>query len=66
MPKVETGGRLIEWKFDTGLVAAPKMNVVVPVWTYQDWQDLWPTYQGAATAHAGKTYLAAKRSPTGA
>lgn len=60
------GGTLIEWKFDTGLVEAPKMNFVIPVWTYQDWQALWPTFQGAQTAHSGKTYLQAKISPTGA
>lgn len=60
------GGTLTEWHFDTGLVAAPTMKVIVPTWTYGDWQALWSTYQQAQTALAGKTYLAVKKSPSGA
>lgn len=60
------GGTLTEWHFDTGLVAAPTMKVIVPTWTYGDWQALWTTYQQAQTALAGKTYLAVKKSPSGA
>jgi hypothetical protein len=60
------GGNLIEWKIDTPLVAAPTMNIVVPVWTYADVQALWTTYQQAQTALTGKSYLTVRKSPTGA
>lgn len=60
------GGSLIKWKFETGLVKPPTMDLVIPVWTYQDWQDLWTTYQQAQTALSGDTYLQVKKSPSGA
>lgn len=60
------GGTLTEWKFETGLVAVPTMNLVIPTWTYQDWQDLWTTYQQAQTALSGDSYLQVKKSPSGA
>jgi hypothetical protein len=61
---VTYGAAYTEWKFTASLVAAPAMNIVIPFWSYQDWQDLWATYQSAQTALAGKTYLAVRRSPT--
>jgi hypothetical protein len=57
------GGTATEWKFDTPLVAAPTMNVIIPLWTYQDWQALWTTYQSAQTTLSGKTYLQVKARP---
>jgi hypothetical protein len=57
------GNAYTEWKFASSLVRAPSMNVVIPFWTYQDWQDLWTTYQQAQTALSGKTYLQVKKSP---
>jgi hypothetical protein len=60
------GGTLTEWQFTSGLLAAPTMKVVIPTWTYGDWQALWATYQQAQTTLAGDTYLQVKKSPTGA
>lgn len=57
------GNAYTEWKFTASLMAPPEMSVVVPFWTYQDWQDLWTTYQSAQTALSGKSYLAVRRSP---
>lgn len=61
-----TPGKLVRWRFDTGLVKAPAMNVVIPVWTYTDFQGQWATYGAAQTALSGKTYLQVKKSPSGA
>jgi hypothetical protein len=60
---VTFGSQYTEWKFTASLVAAPTMNLVIPFWTYQDWQDLWGTYQQAQTQYSGKTYLAVRRNP---
>lgn len=57
------GNSYTEWKFASSLVRAPSMNVVVPFWTYGDWQALWATYQQAQTTLNGKTYLQVKKSP---
>lgn len=57
------GGQLFEWPIKGDLVAAPTMNVLVPVWTYGAVQALWTTYQQAQTAFAGKTYLFALQDP---
>lgn len=57
------GGTATEWKFDTALIAAPTMNVIIPLWTYGDWQALWTTYQNAQTTLSGKTYLQVKQRP---
>jgi hypothetical protein len=57
------GGAYCEWKFTASLMAPPEMSIVIPFWTYQDWQALWTTYQSAQTALSGKTYLAVRRSP---
>ena len=60
------GGTYIRWKLTGDLVAAPTMNVLVPLWTYGDVKALWATYQQAQTAHAGKSYLDVLKSPDGA
>lgn len=60
------GGNIIEWHANGSLLAAPSMNVIVPLWTYGDVQALWTTYQQAQTALTGKTYIQVKKSPTGA
>lgn len=60
------GGHLIEWRFETPLIAAPTNPVVIPTWTYEDWAALWATYQTAQTALTGDSYLQVKKSPTGA
>jgi hypothetical protein len=57
------GNAYTEWKFASSLVRAPSMNVVIPFWTYGDWQALWSTYQQAQTTLSGKTYLQVKKSP---
>lgn len=59
------GGMVTNWAIKTSLVAAPTMNVLVPVWTYGDVQALWATYQQAQTALAAKTYLDVLKSPSG-
>jgi len=59
------GGSLIRWQLVGDLVAAPTMNVLVPLWTYGDVKALWGTYQQAQTALAGKTYLDVLKSPAG-
>lgn len=61
---LQFGSPYTTWKFEGTLLAAPTMNIVIPVWTYQDWAALWATYQAAQTALSGKTYLAVRRSPT--
>lgn len=62
---VPFGGTLTEWKLTGDLVAAPTMNVLVPIWTYGNVAALWATYQQAQTAMTGKTYLDALKSPAG-
>lgn len=67
MPVTEAwGGSLIRWQLVGDLVAAPTMNVLVPLWTYGDVKALWGTYQQAQTALSGKTYLDVLKSPSGA
>jgi hypothetical protein len=60
------GGTVIKWSIESPLVAAPTMNVLVPIWTFGDVAALWLTYQQAQTALAGKTYLDVRKSPSGA
>lgn len=59
------GGKLVRWELVGDLVAAPTMNVLVPLWSYGDVKNLWSTYQQAQTALAGKTYLDVMKSPSG-
>jgi hypothetical protein len=59
------GGELIRWELVGDLVAAPSMNVLVPLWTYGDVKQLWSTYQQAQTALAGKKYVTLLQNPTG-
>ena len=59
------GGTLTNWEIRGDLVAAPAMNVLVPVWTYGTVAALWATYQQAQTALASKTYLDVLKSPSG-
>jgi hypothetical protein len=63
---VAFGGTLTTWKLSGDLVAAPTMNVLVPVWTYANVAALWSTYQQAQTTLAAKTYLDVLKSPSGA
>ncbi|MDN5667043.1 MAG: hypothetical protein L0G87_01440 [Renibacterium salmoninarum] len=62
---VAFGGTLTQWKLSGDLVAAPTMNVLVPIWTYGTVQALWATYQQAQTTLGGKTYLDVLKSPSG-
>lgn len=62
---VPFGGTLTHWQLTGDFVAAPTMNVLVPIWTYQAWDALWPTYQAMLTALSGKTYLDVLKSPSG-
>lgn len=59
------GGNLIRWELKGDLVAAPNMNVLVPVWTYGDVSNLYLSYQQAQTTLAGKTYLDTLKNPAG-
>jgi hypothetical protein len=63
---VAFGGTLTNWQLTGDLVAAPTMNVLVPVWTYGTVTALWATYQAAQTVLASKTYLDVLKSPSGA
>lgn len=58
-------GTVTKWQLSGDLVAAPTMNVLVPVWTYGTVAALWSTYQQAQTALASKTYLDVLKSPSG-
>lgn len=60
------GGNIVEWHATTPLLAAPSMNIVIPLWTYGDVDALWTTYQQAQTELGGGTYLDALKSPSGA
>lgn len=62
---VAFGGTLTTWKLTGDLVAAPTMNVLVPIWTYGNVAALWTTYQQAQTTLAAKTYLDVLKSPSG-
>lgn len=62
---VAWGGTLTNWGLQGDLVAAPTMNVLVPVWTYGTVKALFPTYQAKQTAMGGKTYLDDLKSPSG-
>ena len=62
---VAFGGTLTNWSLTGDLVAAPTMNVLVPIWTYGNVAALWTTYQQAQTTLAGKTYLDVLKSPSG-
>jgi len=62
---VAFGGTLTQWELKGDLVAAPTMNVLVPVWTYGTVDALWGTYQAAQTALAAKSYLDVLKSPSG-
>jgi hypothetical protein len=62
---VAFGGTLTNWSLTGDLVAAPTMNVLVPIWTYGTVQALWATYQQAQTTLAAKTYLDVLKSPAG-
>lgn len=59
------GGTLTAWQLQGDLVAAPTLTVLVPIWTYQNVNNLWTTYQQAQTALAAKTYLDVLKSPSG-
>ena len=62
---VAFGGTLTAWKLQGNLVAAPTLNVLVPIWTYGTVAALWSTYQAAQTTLAAKTYLDVLKSPSG-
>jgi hypothetical protein len=62
---VAFGGTLTMWTLGGDLVAAPTMNVLIPIWTYGKVQALWATYQQAQTTLSGKTYLDVLKSPSG-
>ncbi len=62
---VSWGGTLTNWQLTGDSVAAPSMNVLVPIWTYGKVQALWVTYQQAQTTLAGKSYLDVNKSPSG-
>jgi hypothetical protein len=62
---VAFGGTLTNWQLQGDLVAAPSLNVLVPIWTYGTVQALWATYQQAQTTLAGKRYLDVLKSPSG-
>lgn len=62
---VAFGGTLTNWALTGDLVAAPTMNVLVPVWTYGAVQALFATYAQDLAAKAGKTYLDVLKSPSG-
>lgn len=59
------GGTLIRWELVGDFVAAPTMNVLVPLWSYGDVKALWGTYQQAQTALSGKTYVEVLKRPSG-
>lgn len=62
---VAYGGTLTQWQLQGDLVAAPSLNVLVPIWTYETVAALWATYQQAQTTLTGKRYLDVLKSPTG-
>jgi hypothetical protein len=62
---VAFGGTLTQWELKGDLVAAPTMNVLVPVWTYGAVEALWGTYQAPQTALGAQTYLDVLKNPPG-
>lgn len=62
---VAFGGTLTQWELKGDLVAAPTMNVLVPVWTYGAVAALWGTYQAPQTALGAQTYLDVLKNPPG-
>lgn len=62
---VSFGGTLTRWQLSGDLVAAPSLNVLVPIWTYQTVQNLWSSYDSAQSTLAAKTYLDVLKSPSG-
>lgn len=62
---VAFGGTLTHWELKGDLVAAPTMNVLIPIWTYGTVAALFPTYQAKQTALSGQTYLDDLKSPSG-
>lgn len=62
---VAWGGSLTRWLLQGDAVAAPSMQVLVALWTYDQVAALWATYvqaQAAAVA-SGATYLDNQRDP---
>ncbi|WP_264032179.1 hypothetical protein [Cellulosimicrobium sp. SH8] len=66
-PRRVLGGRLFTWQVSGGTLVAPQsINVVVPIWTYGDVEELWESYadvQAAAVA-ANATYMDVLKDPT--
>jgi hypothetical protein len=62
------GGGLTRWVLAGDQVTPPSMNVLVPVWTYDDVQELFEAYDYAyresLAVAAGATYLDDQRDPT--
>lgn len=60
------GGTLTYWHLSGDQVAPPSLNIVVPLWSYDDVAALWSTYdeQQAAMTGAGATYLDDLRDPS--
>lgn len=59
-------GRLYRWRVQGPQVAPQSINIVVPIWTYGDVEELWATYadaQAAAVA-ANATYLDDLKDPS--
>jgi hypothetical protein len=63
---VPLGGTLTRWELSGDTVAAPAMNILVPVWTYGDVEAIFSTYQQAQDAKGAKTYLDDLKNPSGA
>jgi hypothetical protein len=60
------GGTLTLWRLAGDQLAPPSVNVIVPIWSYDDVAALWSTYaeQQAAMVAAGATYLDDLRDPS--
>lgn len=58
------GGSLTYWTLTGDAVAAPSMQVLVALWTYDQVAALWTTYAAAQAAASGATYLDNQRDPT--
>lgn len=63
---VAWGGSLTRWLLQGDSVAAPSMQVLVALWTYDQVAALWATYgeAQAAASTSGATYLDNQRDPT--
>lgn len=54
-----------DWDAVSPLIKAPSMDVLVPRWTWGDWEGLYATWSQAESVLSGLTWLDVTKNPTG-